>query len=76
MSPARTRRPSPLASMGNPAAAAPQDDTTPQPSTPEPATAEPQTNSAQNAQEGPEAATPTKTRARATKRPTTTSGRR
>ncbi|WP_075554404.1 hypothetical protein [Pseudonocardia sp. Ae505_Ps2] len=79
MSPARTRRPSPLANLGNPAAVAPDDEPTAAPATSKatPAPAAPAAPEAaqETVQDSESAAAPAKTRARATKRAPATSGR-
>ncbi|MBN9759871.1 hypothetical protein Ae406Ps2_6332 [Pseudonocardia sp. Ae406_Ps2] len=75
MSPARTRRPSPLANLGNPAAAAPDDEPTAAPATSKATPAPAAPAAPETVQDSKTAATPAKTRARATKRAPATSGR-
>ncbi|WP_224389148.1 hypothetical protein [Pseudonocardia sp. ICBG1293] len=79
MSPARTRRPSPLANLGNPAAAAPDDEPTAAPATskatPAPAAPAAPETAQETVQDSESAATPAKTCARATKRAPAASGR-
>lgn len=79
MSPARTRRPSPLANMGNPAAAAPDDEPTAAPATskatPAPAGTAAHEAAQETVQDSESAAAPAKTRARATKRAPAASAR-
>lgn len=73
MSPARTRRPSPLANMGNPAAAAPDDEPTAAPATskaaPAPAGTAAHEAAQETVQDSESAAAPAKTRARAKRAP-------